>query len=330
MKIALSYTRGAAAVPLAPLDELLRSGTRVELAVLLAAATRPDVPLADLAAAVGAEPSEVRGALAALAERGALTYTAEDGDDVPDSAGDGKPKKHLLSSTLPAYSTEDTARILEGSRQLAGLIDACQQIVGKIFSTAEVSSIVAMVDYLSLDSDYILLLTTRCMEAGKPSVRYIEKTAVSLYDSGIHSYHELEEYYARLDAVRSVEGRVRELFGLGDRSLTKKEKEYLAAWVSDWGFSAEMIEKAWETTVNATGKASVSYANSVLKRWHEEGLKTPDDVDRAEEARRGTAGKKTDKPKANSTFDTDEFFTAALNRSYGDATAPDDKTKGDA
>lgn len=333
MKISLCYTHGAAAVPLAALEDVLLSGSRTELAVLLYAAAHPASPLADMAAATGESPADIRRALDALAERGALSYEPESGDELPDAPADAaapeKQKKHLQSATLPSYSTEDTARILEGSEMLPGLIDACQQIIGKIFSTAEVSSLVSMVDYLSLDSDYILLLTTRCAEAGKPSIRYIERTAINLWDSGVTSYHDLEEYYARLDAGRSVEGRVRSMFGLGDRTLTKKEKDYIAAWAGDWGFGADMIEKAWEATVSGTGgKASMSYANKVLMGWFEGGIKTPEDVDRAEEARRAagtvcskSSGKKAGQAPANSTFDTDDFFTAALQRSYGDTAA---------
>ena len=330
MKIALDYARGAAAVPLAALGNVLAEGSRTELAVLLYAAAHPAAPLADMAAATGESRADIRAALDALAARGAVTYEPEPGDDLPDAVADApkKPKKHLQSATLPSYSTEDTARILEGSETLAGLVDACQQIIGKIFSTAEVASLVSMVDYLSLDSDYILLLTTRCAEAGKPSIRYIERTAINLWDSGVTSYRDLEEYYARLDAGRSVEGRVRSMFGLGDRTLTKKEKEYIAAWAGDWGFDASMIEKAWEATVSGTGgKASMSYANKVLMGWFENGIKTPEDVDRAEEARHtatGASGKPSGKTKdapESSTFDTDDFFTAALRRSYGDTPA---------
>ena len=102
MKIALDYAHGAAAVPLAALENVLAEGSRTELAVLLYAAAHPAAPLADMAAATGESPADIRAALDALAARGAVTYEAEPGDDLPDAGTPKKPKKHLQSATLPS------------------------------------------------------------------------------------------------------------------------------------------------------------------------------------------------------------------------------------
>jgi len=58
-------------------------------------------------------------------------------------------------------------------------------------------------------------------------------------------------------------------------------------------------------------KPSLSYTNKILESWYSEGLTTPEAVDAA------SAKKNGDKQQGMS-FDVDEFFKAALDRSYRD------------
>ena len=85
---------------------------------------------------------------------------------------------------------------------------------------------------------------------------------------------------------------------------------------TDWGYGPEVIEKAFEATVSGTGgKASLPYANRILQRWHEEGLDTL-------EAILAGGTRPTAQTADQSTFDTDDFFAAALRRSYGEEKLP--------
>ena len=76
----------------------------------------------------------------------------------------------------------------------------------------------------------------------------------------------------------------------------------------------DVIEHAYELTVNATNKASMAYADKILENWFKSGINT---VEKAKESE--IEYKKTkqndNQPKASS-FDDDEFFEAALKRSY--------------
>ena len=92
-----------------------------------------------------------------------------------------------------------------------------------------------------------------------------------------------------------------------------------------------MIERAYEATVDSIGEASMRYTDGVLKRWQAEGLLTPAAVEESDEkwrqahesapnaAKQGKTGKgdKSDIHTSGS-FDTDDFFEAALRRSYED------------
>ncbi len=235
-------------------------------------------------------------------------------------------KKVARADALPEYTSDEIANILEKNTELSTLIDECQRIMGKMFNIHEVNVLIGLVDYLDLTCDYIMLLLTYCVSHGKKTLHYAEKTAFGFYDSGITTVEALSAELQRRENVASVEGKIRTLFGLGGRALTTKEKKEISAWINDWGFSFEIIEKAYETTVDATGGASLHYANSVLERWNAEGIRTLEQITAsAEKFEAEKAQKKTKKsPKSkgesenqNSSFDTDEFFEAAIRRSLG-------------
>ena len=77
------------------------------------------------------------------------------------------------------------------------------------------------------------------------------------------------------------------------------------------GYGHEVIRLAYEATVDAIGKPSIAYANTILERWYAEGYRTTEDVTNAMEAyRRQKMG--------GSSFDIDDFFKAALKNTYGD------------
>ena len=75
--------------------------------------------------------------------------------------------------------------------------------------------------------------------------------------------------------------------------------------------SDELVALAYEKTVDATGKASIPYANSILAAWHEKGIKKPDDVEKLP-ARAQKGAEKTPQ-----SFDVEDVFNRAINRSYG-------------
>ena len=88
-------------------------------------------------------------------------------------------------------------------------------------------------------------------------------------------------------------------------------------WLMDLSHSYEMIEYAYEITVNRTQQAKLPYINKILENWYTDGYKTPDEVKNAEN--------KTATTSAISSFNTDDFFELALQRSYADMGEADKK-----
>lgn len=230
-----------------------------------------------------------------------------------------KGRAKSTATEVPHYSMDQTAELLEaGGEKLNEFLHICMNIQHTTFSKSYIEKLVNLMDYLKLEWDYVILLYTHCSKIfDKPvSIRYIENLAISLHDNGIVEYEALDAHLTAIENAKSAEGKLRKLFGIGTRALTAKEKKNFAAWTGEWKMSFEMIEKAYEVTVDATnGNASVSYCNAVLKRWYEAGYTDVETVNASMEQYRldKEAAKKSD-----SSFDTDDFFEAALKRSFGD------------
>ena len=350
MKIQIQYGTGVAVLPASVLDVMNRA-TAADLRVLLAlcadAAMREqlDGGMEKLCARSGCTPAQAEASLAFWRGAGVLTVS-EDGTSepmpAPEEADIGEtaalaqtdspepaPAPLRRPDSLPKYTTEELTALLEKRREAAAVIDECQRVLGKIFNTHEIGILVGLLDYLALEAEYLILLCAHCAKMGKKSLHYIEKVAFDKVDGGACDVASLQETLRREDAAREAEGKIRALFGAQDRKLSQTERKYIHRWTEEWHFDLMMIERAYEATVDSIGEASMRYTDGVLKRWQAEGLMTPEAVEASDEKWRqaresapNAAAKNGKSEKGNKnnggSFDVDDFFEAALRRSYQD------------
>lgn len=248
----------------------------------------------------------------AEADSSIAVETAEKSAEVG-QGGKSAEKRTLLrrADELPSYTQEELGNLLEARASLRVLMDEAQRTMGKMFNTMETNILVGMLDYLGMPEESILLLLAHCVRIGKDSMRAVEKYAISLVDRGIREPAALEEEIRVLEALHSFEGEVRKLFGMGKRALTTREKKMLRAW-TELGYGIEAVQLAYEVTVHATKEPSVPYTNAILERWNAEGLHTEEEIRRSLEKPK----KRVKEPTFGNSFDTDDFFEAALKRSF--------------
>lgn len=319
----------------------------VQLRVLLWLASDPSLlrKVRQLAKLADCTADEARAAIRFWQEAGTVTVDGE-GEAIPAMASaetvpttekteETKPKKPARTllrraDELPTYTSTELADLLEARASVRILVDEAQRMLGKLFNPSELNILVGMLDYLSLSEESILLLLAHCKRIGKTNLRAIEKYAYSLVDRGITEPAALEEEICVLEELHSFEGEIRTLFGMKSRALTEREAKMLRAWRS-FGYGIEIVRLAYELTVNATSDPSLPYANAILERWNAEGLRNEEEIRASIEAsagdaegprgqrnRKGGKGGKTAsvKPSLGNSFDTDDFFEAALQRSF--------------
>lgn len=230
-------------------------------------------------------------------------------DRAPSKSAKGD--KYLQTSELPTYTQSEAADIIEKNSELCGIIDICQNIVGKIFTPSEAQIVVRLYDHLRLDGEYIATLFAYCKDNGKKSLRYIEKTAIGLYDDGIDTIQELNEHIKRLERHDEIVSKIKNLIGAASRQLTAREKKFVEQWIGAWRFDIDVITRAYEVTVDNIGEIKLPYMNRVLENWYNSGLTTLEAVEESLEVYKKS---KAEAEKTESGFETDEYFEAALAR----------------
>lgn len=210
------------------------------------------------------------------------------------------------ANRVPTYSGAEIKKFMDRNEKFCSLFNACQEILGKSFTPTDYNNVIFLKDYYKFTDDYILLLLAHCAENEKKGWAYIRKTATALYNEGIDTYGELEKHFEERKNQLSLEYKIRSIFGMGMRELSKKESEKIDMWLKA-DISEELIRKAYDITVDKTGKASFVYASKIIENWIFAGYKTLTDVENSEANHKNAIEK--------SSFDVDDFFKAALERS---------------
>ena len=203
----------------------------------------------------------------------------------------------------PSYSSAQLAKAAE-EREFLELVNFAGRTLKKTLSPNDMATLFSFVDSLCMPYDVIMLSIEHCVTEGKNSIAYVEKLLLDFADREVNTYEKAEEYIKARNLYKSFEGKIRKKLGLGQRSLTSREKSIISAWQKDFSSSEALIDLAFEKTVEKTGKASMSYMNKILENWLAAGFKTPDDVEKGD--------KKPDSQ--TSSFDPDEFFSVAVAR----------------
>ncbi len=319
ININLNYGRGVTVLPEAVL-EYVDKAKKFDIKVLLLIASsdryRSGKYQQLIADELGCDASDVENSISFWNGTGVISL--DEGTDKvkpatknEKSAENNVPKRAKVSE-LPQYTSAELNALLQKHNNVIGLIDECQNVLGKIFTAADIKVLMGFVDYLGLDNDYILVLMHYAARNDMKSLRYIEKVAVSCIDDGFTDAKVLQEaLYAREEKAQ-IETKIKNIFGLGARKLTSKEQKQVDTWVTAYKYDLDVIEQAYEITVAATNKPSIHYANAILEKWFAEGIKNIDDVKAL------LAAREQEKANDGSSFDVDDFFAAALKRSYSE------------
>lgn len=309
MKIEMKYTGGILNLPLG-VTELVPMASEEQLKVLLSLAGAPqhlcdfEPYLTTLSQRLNLNVNEIKDALAFWMSKGIISVEGLDVTFSDAIAADG-----YINNRSPAYTGKQILSYVESNKSFRSLCNECQAIMSKSFTAHDYNNIMQLKSYFKLSDEFILLLLAHCVEIDKASWAYIRKTASNLYDEGISSYSKLEEHFSARRNKRSLEYKIRKLLGIGEREFTKSERNIIEKWI---GLKTDfnLISKAYEITIEkCQGKLSYAYMAKILENWHNSGIKTLEDAEKSLE------NYKSKQKIQMSTFDTDEFFEAALKRS---------------
>ncbi|MEG1389616.1 MAG: DnaD domain protein [Angelakisella sp.] len=283
-------------VPTAVADKHLKLCSESQLKVLLLALR--DAPNAVdvqyIGKRLGLTPTQVSDALEYWQQAG--VFTQKEGT-APQAAAPKAPSAVIKSLptekvegsdgqqvvTIHSRSKLTPSQINELSRKdpnVPWLLEELQNRLARPLSPAESETVVYLYTYLRLSPDYMLMAVEYCKCIGKTNMRYIEKLITGWVDSGVDTHDKAEKHICELTRRASDEGLVRSMFGMGDRELSGKEKNYINTWFEEYGFSTDLIKLAYEKTVDNTGKVAFPYIHKILSQWHIQGVQTVEQAQR--------------------------------------------------
>lgn len=305
MKISIKYTGSIVNLP-SSVVELSKDAGENELKVIIALSAYSsrfndfDSVLPILCDKLSLDLSEVTGALEFWAEAGVI-----EADGLAPSV-DTVATVSANKNSAPSYTGEQISRLVDSNPDFKMLADCAQNVLEKDFTPNDFSSLLQLKTYYKFSDDYILMLLAYCHEIDACSWAYIRKTSKNLYDEGIDTYEKLESHFAARRNKRSLEYKVRKLFGIGMREFTKRERDIFDSWVG-LKLSFDLIKRAYEISVDNGKGANWQYTNKILENWNASGVKTLEDAENTIKAGKNKL--------SMSSFDTDDFFEAALKRS---------------
>ena len=171
--------------------------------------------------------------------------------------------------------TMDEMRTFASRENVRELIFITEQYLGRTLTQSDLNTIFFWYDELKLSTEVIEVIIENCVAKGKTSLHYMQKVAE---DFAARNIRTVEEAKAAMNQGSSLYYAVLKAFGIRGRNLVPAEQDFLNQWSDRMGFSTEVIVEACSRTIRSTHEANFAYANSILKKWHENGVHTLDDI----------------------------------------------------
>ncbi len=210
----------------------------------------------------------------------------------------------------PGYSPEQIAAF-SSDETVKELLYVAARFVGHPLSMNETTTLLFWYDQLQMDPDLIEHLIVHCVENNHTSFSYMNSIAIAWADEGITTVDQAQnatKVYS--DLYRTVS----KAFGISGRALIDAELAYIEKWAGMYGFSAELINEACTRTILAINKPDFKYADSILLRWYNSGVKSTADLKPLDEAHKNTSVKKAKETVARPA--KSNSFTGIAQRQY--------------
>lgn len=224
--------------------------------------------------------SSESGAQASAAPTQSDSYLLEKAEKKQETGAVKAHAEEKVELILPTFD-QVAARINE-SKEIAGLINQVQMMLGRTTGYDMNARLVQMVDGYGFPVELVLRLIQYCVDLGKTSNAFILSVAKNWYGKEITTLEQADEYINEHTEAQRIYYELKLQTGLSAPMATPKQEEYLVKWDS-WGMSTEMIVAAYNKTVENTGKISWAYMDKMLAGWYNEGLKTTEAVEKANE-----------------------------------------------
>ena len=178
-----------------------------------------------------------------------------------------------------------------------------EEKLGRKLKTADLQVLAGLYDDLSMPADVIYLLVNHCITRSeerygpgrRPTLRQIEKEGYYWARQGLFDQDSAARYLKTWRDKQQGQSAYMQVLGLGQRRPVASEEKYISDWM-DKGFPPETVALAYDKTIFYKKQLEWRYLNGILRRWHENGWHTPEEVQQGDAGKPAQPSPKPDKP----------------------------------
>lgn len=178
-----------------------------------------------------------------------------------------------------------------------------EEKLGRKLKTADLQVLAGLYDDLGMPADVIYLLVNHCITRSeerygpgrRPTLRQIEKEGYYWASQGLFDQDSAARYLKTWRDRQQGQSAYMQVLGLGQRRPVASEEKYISDWM-DKGFPPETVALAYDKTIFYKKQLEWRYLNGILRRWHENGWHTPEEVQQGDAGKPAQPSSKPDKP----------------------------------
>lgn len=219
------------------------------------------------------------------------------------AAPEKAPKRALTRPQKP--DSIFVAQRMNTDKDIASLMQEAEVIIGRPLSHNDSSTLLMMHDHDGLPVDVILMALQYSISQGK-GMRYIEQLGVGWASEGIDTIDKAEEKIKSLLESKQAWNKASKIFGIKSTgSPTKAQVEYANRWINKWHYSDDMLREAYEVCVNQKNEFNLRYVDGIIKKWHNGGILTMEELKAAKNSK-GSRSAKSNK-KSDTSYDIEAY-----------------------
>lgn len=216
--------------------------------------------------------------------------------DMAEAANPGRiqeAKFGMASSPEPAMPSRDRIAAVCEQQEIRQLFFIAEQYLQRPLTSAEQSDFIYYYDSLQFSTDLIEYLLEYCISKGSANRHYMRKVALSWAEAGISTVLQAKQETTLHNRNYFT---VMNTFGIKGRNPAAPEKEAMARWFDEFGFTIDIIVEACKRTIRQTHQPNFEYANKILEKWHQNGVSSMADIEKLDLQRKTDQKKAAPKP----------------------------------
>lgn len=170
------------------------------------------------------------------------------------------------------FPPKEIAAAVNGDESFKYLCEIFEKLAGRPTKHSERNLLMVITEEIGLKPEVAVMLIEYCFSVEKATPAYMKSVALDWHECGIDNISKADERIRLLKNRNTLENKLRVKFAM-QSAFSSKQKEYISDW-AELSIPEELIDEAYDKTLNATGKLSFGYMDKILKSWLEKGYLT--------------------------------------------------------